>query len=150
VKQPPAPTADVERDVVLFDGPCNLCNGTVRFIVRHDPAGRFRFASLQSEAGRRLLAVYDSHIAGADSVVLIRNGRAFVESDAAIHIAASLGWPWRALGGLRVVPRPLRDAAYGFVARNRHRWFGKDDHCALPTPELARRTLPDPVAETAG
>jgi predicted DCC family thiol-disulfide oxidoreductase YuxK len=105
----------------------------VQFVIRHDPAGVFRFASLQSQAGRRLVA---KHGVTADSVVLIEDGRAYVESEAAIRIGSRLGWP---VGWLRGMP--FRDAVYRWIARNRYRWFGRREVCWLPTPELKSRFL---------
>ena len=134
-------TAPVEQPVVLFDGVCNLCNGSVQFIVRHDPAGRFRFASLQSEAGRALLRRHGLDPADLFSVILVEGGRAYSRSDAALRVAGGLSGGWRAVGALRVVPRPLRDLVYGWVARNRYRWFGRQDACMIPTPELRTRFL---------
>jgi predicted DCC family thiol-disulfide oxidoreductase YuxK len=142
----PIPTmADTETSdagaVVLFDGVCNLCNGSVQFIVRHDPEGRFRFASLQSEAGQALLRRHGMDPAELSSVVLVEGGRAHTRSDAALRIAGGLPGAWKAAGALRAVPRPLRDLVYGWVARNRYRWFGKQDACMIPTPELRARFL---------
>lgn len=132
---------DAGGAVVLFDGVCNLCNGSVQFIVRHDPAGRFRFASLQSEAGQALLLRHGMDPADLFSVVLVEGGRAYSRSDAALRIAGGLPGAWKAAGALRAVPRPLRDLVYGWVARNRYRWFGKQDACMIPTPELRARFL---------
>lgn len=126
---------------MLFDGVCNLCNGSVQFIVRHDPAGRFRFASLQSEAGQALLRRHGMDPGDLFSVILVEDGRVYSRSDAALRIARGLSGGWRAAGALRVVPRPLRDLVYGWVARNRYRWFGKQEACMIPTPELRARFL---------
>jgi predicted DCC family thiol-disulfide oxidoreductase YuxK len=133
---------------VLFDGPCNLCNSSVLFIIDRDPNARFRFASLQSPAGRAAMTKSGLDDGSPESVVLIDGRGAWRESDAALRIAAGLAGPWRLLGALRVVPRPLRDAAYRFVARRRYRWFGRDE-CRLPTPELAARMVPQGVSDTA-
>jgi predicted DCC family thiol-disulfide oxidoreductase YuxK len=131
--------------VVLFDGVCNLCHSAVRFIVRNDPAGRFRFAALDSEAGRSLLAEAGVDAAGGsggpDSVVLIENGRVYRRSEAALRIAGSLRLPWRLLAPLRRLPRTGRDAAYDFVARRRYRWFGRKESCPLPAPGIRDRFL---------
>jgi len=130
---------------ILFDGVCNLCNGFVQFVIRHDARGHFRFAALQSEAARALL---DAHgqpltptLADPDSVVLVEKGRIYTHSAAVLRIAAGLGggWRWLALG--RVLPAFVRDAIYRWVARNRYRWFGRQDSCLLPTPELKSRFL---------
>ncbi len=127
--------------VILFDGECNLCDRTVRFIVRRDPAGRCRFASLQSEAARRLLDPLGRDSQAFDSVVLLVDGGVYTKSEAALRIVNFLTWPWRLLGILRIIPHPLRDAVYDFVACNRHRWFGRNPQCELPTAEIRDRFL---------
>ena len=111
-------------------------------VIRRDPRGRYRFASLQSEAGKRLRAQYGVRV---DSVVLIEEGRAYVESEAALRILSGLGWP---VGWLRWVPG--RDAIYRWVARNRYRWFGRAEVCWLPTPELRARFLEDGTSAGGG
>ena len=129
------------EEVILFDGECNLCDWSVRFVVRHDPRGRFRLAALQSPAGQRLLAERGVDPRGIDSVVLIEGERWYARSEAALRIARGLAGPWPLLSALRIVPRPLRDWAYDAVARNRFRWFGRRDACLLPTPALRERFL---------
>ena len=126
--------------MILFDGVCNLCNGFVQFVIARDPARRFRFASLQSEAGRRSLEAAGAGNS-AETVVLVEDGRAFTRSTAALRIARCLRFPWPLAFALIVVPRPLRDQVYDWVARNRYRWFGKRDVCMVPTPELRDRFL---------
>ena len=137
---PKGPEDESSRAIVLFDGVCNLCNSSVHFIIARDPAARFRFAALDSAAGQRLLA--ESGLSGSLSVVLIENGRAYTRSAAALRIARRLRFPWPLLYALIVVPRPLRDAVYDWIARNRYRWFGKREVCMTPTPELRSRFLP--------
>jgi predicted DCC family thiol-disulfide oxidoreductase YuxK len=127
--------------VLLFDGVCNLCNGAVRFVIERDPAGLFRFAPLQSERGRELLAGCALPLEGLDTMVLVEGGRCYTRSESALRIAARLSGGWPLLGVLRLVPRPLRDRAYGYLAANRYRWFGKSESCLAPTPELRARFL---------
>jgi predicted DCC family thiol-disulfide oxidoreductase YuxK len=127
--------------IVLFDGVCNLCNASVRFIAERDPHGRFRFAALQSDTGRRLLEEHGLDAGELSTVVVVADGRAYTRSDAALRVARGLGRGWPALGALRIVPRLVRDAAYGVVARNRYRWFGRKDECMIPTPEMRARFL---------
>lgn len=127
--------------IVLFDGVCNLCSGSVQFLLKRDPEGRFRFASLQSDAGRRLMAEHGLDVEALNSVVLIEGGRAWQESSAALRIARHLPGAWKLLRVFAAVPRPLRDAVYRWIARNRYRWFGKAETCWLPTPELKARFL---------
>jgi predicted DCC family thiol-disulfide oxidoreductase YuxK len=114
------------KQIVLFDGVCNLCNRSVQFVIRRDRNDRFRFASLQGEMGRKLLAERGIDTATTDSIILIDPGVAlYIKSDAALELARNLkgyGWLPVLFGWL---PRSLRDAAYDLVARNRYRWFGK-------------------------
>ena len=126
---------------MLFDGVCNLCNASVQFIVDRDRRGYFAFAPLQSTVGRELLAAHDDVTAGVDSVVLVEGGRAYTRSAAALRIARRLDGAWPLLYGLTIVPRPIADAVYGFVARHRYRWFGQSETCRVPTPELRGRFL---------
>lgn len=128
---------------LLFDGVCNLCNGFVQFVIGHDRSGYFRFAALQSEAGRALLAAHGTPPpAEPESVLLVEDGRVYSHSTAVLRVGRHLGWPYRPLAALgTLLPRPLRDALYRFVARHRYRWFGRQDSCWLPTPELQARFL---------
>lgn len=127
--------------VVLFDGVCNLCNATVQFIIRHDPQGRFRFAALQSETGRKLLAHCGRSAKNLDTFVLAENGRCYTRSTGALRLVRRLPGLWPLLYGLIVIPRPLRDFCYNLVARRRYAWFGKREECMIPTPELRERFL---------
>lgn len=129
--------------VVLFDGACNLCNAAVSFIIDRDPAARFRFASLQSEAGRALLARHGRSASGVtpDTVILEQEGRLYERSDAVLRIARGLRGAWKIFYVFIVVPRPLRDLLYRLVARYRYRWFGQREVCRVPTPELRTRFL---------
>lgn len=132
---------DTPHPIVLFDGVCNLCNGSVQFLLKRDPQGLFRFASLQSEAGRSLMRRHGLDPEALSSVVVIDDGRVWRESSAALRIARYLPGGWKLLRVFAVVPRPLRDAVYRLIARNRYRWFGKQETCWLPTPELKGRFL---------
>lgn len=127
--------------LVVFDGVCNLCEASVNFIIRHDKAGVFRFVPSQSELGAALQQQYQIDTGGQDTVILIRQGEVFTESDAAVQIAAAFDGPWRLLGLVRWVPRPLRDWVYRRIANNRYAWFGRKDVCLMPTPEVRRRFL---------
>lgn len=127
--------------IVLFDGVCNLCNGSIQFLIKRDRQAYFRFASLQSDTGQKLQADLGMDPQALDSVILVEGDRWYKESDAALRIARNLPGVWKLLTAFRIVPRPLRDALYRLIARNRYRWFGKTETCWLPTPELRSRFL---------
>lgn len=127
--------------VVVFDGDCVLCSANARFILRHDRQARFRLATMQSAAGAALMARFGIDPLDPETFILVEGERVRRNSDAALAIAEGLGWPWKALGALRIVPRAFRDALYGLVARNRYRWFGRREHCFVPTAEQAHRIL---------
>ena len=128
---------------MFFDGVCNLCNGAIRFIAANDPERRFAFASLQSPHARELLGERAGDVREPDSIVLLSGGRRYERSDAALHIALGLRAPWPLAFGAILIPRGARDAVYRWIARNRYRWFGRSDACALPPPGLRERFLPD-------
>jgi predicted DCC family thiol-disulfide oxidoreductase YuxK len=128
-------------DIVVFDGVCNLCTHSVRFILRHEAGPHFQFASLQSPAGARLLTTFGFSPEDAKTFVLIADGKPYVKSDAAILVANRLKGSWRLVRFVKIVPRSLRNWIYDVVARNRYRWFGKAEACMIPTPELRSRFL---------
>lgn len=128
--------------IVLYDGVCNLCDGAVRFILPRDSRKVFRFASLQSTYAKSILARHGIDDARAlESIVLIEDGRPYLLSTGILRIARRLDFPWNLASVFLVVPRPLRDAVYRFVARNRYRWFGKEEVCLLPRPEWRDRFI---------
>jgi predicted DCC family thiol-disulfide oxidoreductase YuxK len=129
------------KPIILFDGVCNLCNGSVDFIIRRDRCGIFRFASLQSAAGRALLQQHGLPPDTLDSVVLVDEAGVHARSTAALRIARKLGAAWPLAYAFIVVPRPLRDALYDFIAHRRYRWFGKRETCRLPSPAERDRFL---------
>lgn len=130
------------RPVVVFDGVCVLCNGWVRFLLRHDRQQRYRFAAMQTESGRALLARHGLDPDDPASFLLVENGQAWKDTDAIVRVVASLGGLWRMVHALRVLPPPLRDRLYRVVARNRYRWFGRHDACLLPPTGNEGRFLP--------
>lgn len=134
--------AAADSKIVLIDGVCHFCQGAVRFIVARDPEGTFQFASLQSELGTQLAGGVGFEDSGEpNTLVLIEGGHQYVRSTAALRIARRLRFPWPLLYALIIVPQPLRDAVYRYIARNRYRWFGKDDTCPIPPPSVRKRFL---------
>ncbi len=132
---------EVEQPVILFDGVCNLCTGSVLFAIKRDPKELFRFASLQSEFGKSVLQKFNLSSAEMNSVLLLDRGTLYQRSSAALAIARKLNGGWPLLYGFKIIPAFLRDAIYNWIARNRYRWFGKTDACMIPTPELKSRFL---------
>ena len=131
----------MDRLNILFDGVCNLCNGFVVFIIKRDPEAKFKFASLQSEEGERVQEEFNLEPHDIRTMVLVDNDKFYVKSDAALRILKELSGLWSLLYYFIFVPRPIRDFVYDIVARNRYRWFGRQDECMVPTPELKKRFL---------
>ena len=121
-------------DIILFDGVCNFCNASINFVIDHDTARRFRFASLQSDIGQQILTENRRSVSDFDTVLLVREGKLYEKSTAALEIARYLrGWTW--LYAFRFIPRFIRDAVYNLIAKNRYRIFGKSESCRIPTAE---------------
>ncbi|RNC82392.1 MAG: DUF393 domain-containing protein [Phycisphaera sp.] len=136
--------------VVLFDGVCNLCNGTVNWIIDRDPQSRCRFLALQSEAGRTLAAKagFDPDILG--TLIMIRDGRVYERSSAVLEVGRHLETPLAGLCSvLRCIPSFLRDLVYRLIAANRYRLFGYRESCRVPTPDLQARFLDPGQASVA-
>ncbi|RCW69757.1 thiol-disulfide oxidoreductase DCC family protein [Saliterribacillus persicus] len=126
--------------IVLFDGVCNLCNQSVQFIIKRDPERKFKFASLQSSTGEHLKEKY--HLSNnIDSIVLIKDDQVFYQSTAALKISKELIKPYAFLYAAIVIPRPIRNKIYEWIAANRYKWFGKRDTCMLPNPKDKERFL---------
>jgi predicted DCC family thiol-disulfide oxidoreductase YuxK len=129
-----------DDDVILYDGVCVLCSRWVRFVARRDVSRRFRFTAIQSGYGTPLAEAFGIDPANPDTNAVIHSGVAYFKSDAALTVLGALpGWRW--VGVLRRVPKPLRDALYNLVARNRYRIFGKYDACFVPDAELRARVM---------
>lgn len=125
--------------IILFDGVCNLCNASVKFIIRYDCKKKFRFASIQSAAAQKLLETFQNEKI-SDAVLYIENGILYQESTAALKIARYLCWfSW--LNVLLIIPAWFRDPVYRLIARNRYRWFGKRESCMLPDEDLKSRFM---------
>jgi predicted DCC family thiol-disulfide oxidoreductase YuxK len=128
-------------NVVIFDGVCNLCTHSVRFILDHEAAPTLRFTPLQSPAGARALRELGFDPEDAKTFVLIADAKVYVKSDAAIRVSGYFRGAWKLLGAIKIIPRSIRDWAYDVVARNRYRWFGRVDTCMVPSPDLRARFI---------
>lgn len=131
-------TPETDKPIIFFDGVCNLCNGLVQFIIRHDKRGKFRFASLQSDIASQLL---DGKINLQEmrTLILLEHGNVYLRSRAVLRVASRLDGPWKASAVLYVFPAFLADAVYNLVSRYRYNLFGKKDSCMVPTPEMKSR-----------
>src|SRR5215212_9499085 len=133
------------QSVLLFDGECGLCTRIVQLVLRADRKGTLCFASLQGDFARKIIARH-AELRAVDSMALLEATAAgdyhvSVRSEAALRLARYLGFPWSLFGLARVVPRPIRDRLYDWIARRRHRWFGPALTCQLPTPEQQKRMV---------
>lgn len=129
------------KNIILFDGLCNLCSNSVQFIIKRDSKEYFRFASLQSSLGQHQLNTLGLPSNQFYSVFLIKDGILFQKSDAALEITKKLDGLWPTFYIFKIVPKFMRDWAYGIVAKNRYSWFGKRDACMIPTVELKSRFI---------
>ena len=131
---PPAPSA--QHPVIFFDGLCGFCDGSIQFVLNRDRARHFRFSPLQSDFAARVLGPHGIQAGDLHSIVVLDGTDVARESAAVVKILSRLGLPWRAVGTMfAIVPRPLRDAAYRLVARNRYRLAGRKSACRIPSPE---------------
>jgi len=119
---------------LLFDGVCNLCNGYIQDVIKRDKEGIYRFASLQSDLGQNLVSHFK--LENLDSVFLLDNGEMYIQSDVAFAVAKRLGGLYTLLSPFKIVPLTIRNKIYDWIARNRYHWFGKQEECMIPTPEL--------------
>ncbi len=132
---------EAQNPVILFDGVCNLCNSSVQFIINRDPRGKFRFAPLQSDTGKKLLSKFDLEKQDPASIILLENSTYYIKSTAALRIARGLNALWPILYVFIVIPKSIRDSVYDIVARNRYAWFGKKEECMIPNKEVEKRFL---------
>ena len=130
--------------ILIFDGVCNICAFGVGIVLRHDRRGIFRFAFAQGDVGRALKKRFGLPDGDLETVTLVEGERCYVKSAAALRVLARLPLPWRLGIVFWIVPRPLRDVLYAWVARNRYRWFGQKTSCFLPPPDVRQRFL-DPT-----
>lgn len=127
--------------IVLFDGVCNFCNQSVQFIIKRDPKGYFKFGALQSESGQALLHQYNLSPDVLDTIVLIEQGKAYTYSTAPLRIVRKLRLPWSIFYIFILAPTFIRNPIYKWISKNRYKWFGKQEHCMMPAPEIRNRFL---------
>jgi predicted DCC family thiol-disulfide oxidoreductase YuxK len=130
------------KQLILFDGVCNLCNSSVLYVIKHDKKNTFMFAPLQSYAGKQVIEKFNIDPSKTDSILLYspEDGLS-VKSSAALHIAKHLGFPRNLMIIFFIVPTFIRNWVYDFIAKNRYKWYGKKEACMVPTPELTSKFL---------
>ncbi len=129
------------QPVILYDGVCGLCDRFVQFIITRDLSAKIKLAPLQSESAIALLQKFHLPVTALSTVVLIEGERSYIKSAAVLRSLGYLDGAWKFFTILRIIPTPISDFIYDFVARNRYRWFGKFDVCIIPSPEIKNRFL---------
>ncbi len=129
------------KSIVLFDGYCNLCNASVRFIIKRDKKQQYVFSSLQSDAAQKVLLQYEYNIFNTDSIILIENEKVYDKSTAALRIAKNLKPFWNYAYYLIYIPKYMRDWVYDLIAKNRYQWFGKKEDCTINSSSNKNRFL---------
>jgi len=129
------------KNLVIFDGICNFCSASVLFIARRDPQEKYQFSAIQSDFAQSQLRKHQLNTDDIETFVLIKNGEAFVRSEAAFEILKDLGSLWRLLRLFRILPLGFRDAIYRLFARNRYRLFGKRRACMIPSDTFKSRFI---------
>ncbi|WP_344788497.1 thiol-disulfide oxidoreductase DCC family protein [Postechiella marina] len=130
------------KQLILFDGVCNLCNTSVQYVIKHDKKDCFMFAPLQSNIGKQLIKTYNIDPKKTDSILLFIPEKGIVsKSTAALKIASKLGFPTNILSVFFIVPPFIRNWVYSYIAKNRYKWYGKKEACMIPTPKLKSKFL---------
>lgn len=136
---------DIEKgkNLILFDGVCNLCNNSVQYVIKHDKKNLFMFAPLQSKVGISIIKEFNINTNKLDSILLFNPESNIInhKSTAALRVASRLGFPTNILSVFLIVPVFIRNWVYDFIAKNRYKWYGKKDACMIPTPELKNKFL---------
>jgi predicted DCC family thiol-disulfide oxidoreductase YuxK len=126
--------------IILFDGHCHLCCGSVQFILPRDPKRHFQFAPIDGTTAKELFAQWNPATV-PDSIVLFENGKFYTRSTAALRVSRKLSGAWPLLYAFVIIPAPIRDWVYTLIAKNRYKWFGRSESCWMPKPEWKERFL---------
>jgi predicted DCC family thiol-disulfide oxidoreductase YuxK len=130
-----------DHAIIVFDALCVLCSANAQFVLAHDKTGHFRLASMQGVVGTQLFTRFGIDPNDPDTIIMVEGDQVWRNSDALLAIYSGLGWPWRIVGALAIVPRFIRDPIYLLIAKNRYRIFGKRETCWAPTSEHRARIL---------
>ena len=136
-------TLPEHKQIILFDGVCNLCNNSINYVIDHDKNDQYRFVSLQSDLGIEIQNYLGIKSADLDSIILyIPNEAYYIKSTAALKVMKSFKGLWKLSVIFQVIPEGLRNVIYDCIAKNRYKWFGKQETCRIPTKELKAKFLP--------
>ncbi|GGI25110.1 thiol-disulfide oxidoreductase DCC family protein [Pedobacter mendelii] len=124
------------QPVIFFDGVCNLCNASVQFTIEHDKKNVFKFTALQGEYAKTILPKFNVDIEKMNSILLVENEKLYTKSSAALRVAKELSGLLPILYAFIIVPKFIRDWVYDIIAKNRYKWWGRQESCWIPTPEL--------------
>ena len=130
-----------QNPVIIFDGICNLCCGWIQYLIRIDKTMKFRFVSIQSERGQKLLNVIHENDKMTESIIYLKENKSFRESSAVLEILTDIGGVWKLIAVLKLIPKPIRNKLYQLIAKKRYHYFGKRTTCLLPSPENKKRFL---------
>lgn len=132
-----------DKQLILFDGVCNLCNSSVLYVIKRDKKDKFLFAPLQSDIGKTIINKFQIDTDDTDSILLYnpKNESLSYKSSAALHVAKQLGFPINILSVFLIVPTFISNWVYDYIAKNRYKWYGKKDACMIPTPELKSKFI---------
>lgn len=132
---------EINGPVLLFDGVCNLCSSSVQFVLKRNDKENVKFASLQSDFAANALKQSELPVDYLNSLVLLEQGKTYVQSDAALQLTKHLNGLWKLGSIFLIVPKFIRNPVYDWVAKNRYRWYGKKDACWIPEPKWESRFL---------
>ncbi|MBI1937758.1 MAG: DUF393 domain-containing protein [Ignavibacteriales bacterium] len=127
----------MEHPIIFFDGVCNLCSGTINFLIKIDKRKVFRYSPLQSDFAKEKLHGIDLHVEGYQTIILLLNGSYYFRSEAIIKIFEQLRYPWRILAALKFPPLTFRDVIYKIISAKRYKLFGKKEKCMIPSKEIS-------------
>ncbi|KIO76218.1 hypothetical protein TH53_16280 [Pedobacter lusitanus] len=131
----------MQHSIIFFDGVCNLCTGSVKFVIKRDRKDQFRFAPLQSDVAQQYLGPFGLSLSELSSIILFENGRVYQRSAAALRITRHLSGGWPLLYGLMIIPGFIRDFVYNQIAKRRYSIWGREESCIVPTAELKAKFL---------
>ncbi|MBU2927177.1 thiol-disulfide oxidoreductase DCC family protein [Winogradskyella psychrotolerans] len=131
------------KQLILFDGVCNLCNSSVLYVIKRDKNENFLFAPLQSDIGKTIINKFNIDTEETDSILLYnpKKDKLTYKSTAALFVASQLRFPTNLLSIFLIVPGFIRNWVYTYIAKHRYKWYGKKESCMIPTPELKSKFL---------